>query len=219
VIVVHLYGRPAPLPDLGVPVISDAAHAHGALTAAGRHDIGAALTAYSFYPTKNLGGIGDGGAVVTDDEGLATRIRLLRTHGLTDGYVHTEISTNARMSEVEAAVLRVALTTLDDENTRRRAIAARVHAAAPQLRWQAAHADHVYHLLVARVANREQWRAALPFATGLHYPVALTQQPAYTRFVTAPCRNAEAWAAECVSFPCFAELTDNEVSLVVEGLA
>jgi dTDP-3-amino-3,4,6-trideoxy-alpha-D-glucose transaminase len=219
VIVVHLYGRPAPLPDLGVAVLSDASHAHGALTAAKGHDRAATMTAYSFYPTKNLGGFGDGGAVVTDDDALAARVRLLRTHGLTHDYIHEAIATNARMSEFEAGFLRAALEQLDGDNARRRAIAARVRDAAPQLRWQPSHPDHVFHLLVARVAARGSFRASLPFETGLHYPVALTQQPAYQQFVRAPCPNAEAWAAECVSMPCFPELTDAELDVVANALA
>ena len=218
VVVVHLYGRPAALPQLGLPIISDAAHAHGALTAANGHDLAATVTAYSFYPTKNLGGMGDGGAVVTDDEDLAARVRLLRTHGLTTGYVHREVSTNARMSEFEAAVLRAALLLLDSDNRARREVAARLHAAAPELRWQLSHPDHVFHLLVARVANRDHWRASLPFATGTHYPVALTRQPAYQQFVRSPCPHAEAWSQECVSFPCFAELTPQEISVVADSL-
>ncbi len=105
VIPVHLYGRPAPIPDLGVPVLEDAAQAHGAADPAS----GSAACAYSFYPTKNLGGIGDGGAVVTDDDELAAAVRLLRVHGLTEGYEHVRISTNSRLSEIEAAALRVGL--------------------------------------------------------------------------------------------------------------
>jgi len=103
VIPVHLYGRPALVPDLGVPVLEDAAQAHGALDG----ERASAAAAYSFYPTKNLGGIGDGGAVVTDDDELAATVRLLRVHGLADAsYQHTRVATNARMSEVEAATRR-----------------------------------------------------------------------------------------------------------------
>ncbi len=214
VIPVHLYGRPALLPDLGVPVLEDAAQAFGALDA----NAGSAAVACSFYPTKNLGGIADGGAVLTDDDDLAASIRLSRAHGLTDGYVHTRIATNARLSEVSAAALRVGLPLLDADNQRRRDIVARYVAAAPGMRWHAPHERHVYHLCVARVADRDAFRARMPFATGIHYPRTLTQQPAYQQFVTARCPESEAWAAECVSLPCFPEMTDDEIEVVCRSL-
>ena len=214
VIPVHLYGRPAPVPDLGVTVLEDAAQAHGALDPAS----GSAASAYSFYPTKNLGGIGDGGAVVTDDDTLAAALRLLRAHGLTEGYQHVRISTNSRLSEVEAAVLRVGLARLTAQNARRREIAERYREAAPTLRWQSPHDRHVHHLCVARVTERDAFRNQVPFETGVHYPLALTQQPAYSHFVATPCPEAEAWAAECVSLPCFPEMSDDEIGVVCRAL-
>ncbi len=218
VIPVHLYGRPADIPDLGVPVVEDAAQAHGALVPGS----GSAATAYSFYPTKNLGGVGDGGAVVTDDDELAARLRRLRVHGMTEQYVHVEISQNFRMSEIEAAWLRLVLPSLEAGNARRRAIAAAYRAAAPHLRWQAGHDRHVVHLCVVRVPDRNRFRRALAdrgVATAVHYPLALTQQPAYRGFARQACPVAEAWAAECVSLPCFPELTDTEVDRVCTALA
>ncbi|MFZ4515659.1 MAG: DegT/DnrJ/EryC1/StrS family aminotransferase [Acidimicrobiia bacterium] len=215
VIPVHLYGRPSEIPDLGVPVIEDAAQADGALV----HHHHSAAVSYSFYPTKNLGGLGDGGAIVTDDDDLALRMRRMRVHGLTENYVHTEISTNARLSEFEAAWLAASLLELDTDNERRRMIARRYREAAPHLQWQADHERHVYHLCVVRVPDRDAWRARAPFGTALHYPVALTQQPAYEWYVDEPCREAEGWAAECVSLPCFPEMTDEEVAFVAEALS
>jgi dTDP-4-amino-4,6-dideoxygalactose transaminase len=209
------------LPEIGVPILEDAAQAHGAISAIGQ---GAQQTersvaaAYSFYPTKNLGGIGDGGAVVTDDESLASAVRIRRAHGLGEGYVHTTIAGNSRMSEVEAAALRVGLRHLGEHTERRREIARRYREAAPQLRWQTPDDRHVYHLCVVRVADRDAFRAGLPFDTALHYPRALTQQPAYARYVRDPCPEAEAWAAECVSLPCFPEMTDDEVEVVCRAL-
>ena len=214
VIPVHLYGRPAPLPDLGVPVLEDAAQAFGAFDPSSA----SAAVACSFYPTKNLGGIADGGAVLTDDDELAASVRLLRAHGLTDGYVHTRISTNARLSELAAAALRVGLPHLADDNERRRSIAARYREAAPQIRWHPPHERHVYHLCVARVPDRDAFRASVPFGTGVQYPRALTQQPAYQSFVQWACPEAEAWAAECVSLPCFPEMTDDEIEAVCRSL-
>jgi dTDP-3-amino-3,4,6-trideoxy-alpha-D-glucose transaminase len=196
VVPVHLYGRPAPLPELGLPVVEDAAQAHGALDPNGPRGI---AVAYSFYPTKNLGGIGDGGAVVTADADLAARLRRLRAHGQHEhgSYEHVEIAGNSRLSELEAAALRVGLTRLAAGNARRRMIATRYRDAAPHsLRWQAAHERHVYHQCVARVSDRDSF------------------QPAYRGFVRTACPEAEAWAAECVSLPCFPELTDDEIETV-----
>jgi dTDP-4-amino-4,6-dideoxygalactose transaminase len=224
VVPVHLYGRPADLPDFGVPILEDAAQAIGALDPAAP----SAAAAYSFYPTKNLGGIGDGGAVVTDDEALADDVRSRRVHGRTIGgraigggagdYEHTIVSGNSRLSEIEAAALRVGLVRLPDHTARRREIAARYREAAPSMRWQAEHARHVHHLCVVRVPDREEFRAGLPFDTAIHYAAALTQQPAYARFVRQPCPRAEAWAAECVSLPCFPEMTDDEIEAVCRAL-
>ena len=142
----------------------------------------ASAAVYSFYPTKNVGGIGDGGAVVTTDAELATTIRRLRVHGMTEQYVHTEISQNHRMSELEAAWLRLQLPDLAADNRRRATIARRYRAAAPELCWQADHPDHVVHQCVLRAADRDATRGALAargVATGVHYPLAITQQPAY----------------------------------------
>jgi dTDP-4-amino-4,6-dideoxygalactose transaminase len=214
VIPVHLYGRPAVVPDLGLPVVEDAAQAFGALDPG----TGSAAVACSFYPTKNLGGITDGGAVLTDDGETASTLRLLRAHGHAGGYVHTLVSTNARLSDLAAAALRVGLPRVDAQNARRREIAARYRDAAPHLVWQAEHPRHVYHLCVARVPDRDDLRRRLPFDTGVHYPRALTQQPAYAQFVRSPCPEAERWADECVSFPCFPEMTDDEIEAVCRAI-
>jgi dTDP-4-amino-4,6-dideoxygalactose transaminase len=218
VIVVHLYGRPATLPHTDLPIVEDAAQAHGAVTDHGR----SAAVVYSFYPTKNLGGIGDGGAVATADPALAERVRRLRVHGMTSMYVHEDISQNSRMSEIEASWLRLGLGQLTADNQRRRTIAARYRTLAPQLCWQRAHPDHVYHLCVIRSGDRDSFRAALAgreVATAVHYPLAITNQPAYARFTRDPCPVSEAWAAQCVSIPCFPEMSDGEVELVGAALA
>ncbi len=214
VVPVHLYGRPAAIPDLGIPVLEDAAQAHGALDPSA----GSAAAAYSFYPTKNLGGIGDGGAVVTDDGDLAAQVRLLRAHGVTEGYEHTAVSGNSRLSELEAAALRIELRRLPEWNARRREITRAYRDAAPDLRWQAPHERHVYHLCVARVVDRDEFRSRMPFGTAVHYRRALTQQPAYRQFVRDACPEAESWAAECVSIPCFPEMTDDEIEGVCRAL-
>ena len=218
VIVVHLYGYPAELPATDLLVIEDAAQAHGALHDPGR----SAATAYSFYPTKNLGGIGDGGAVVTNDAELAQRVRTLRVHGMTAQYVHEFVSQNFRMSEVEAAWLRLALRELTTDVERRRSIVGRYQQAAPDLRWQTGSPAHAYHLAVFRSADRARTRATLEAAgvgSAVHYPLAITQQPAYRDLDHASCPEAEAWAAECISVPCFPEMTETEVDRVCMALA
>ncbi len=214
VIPVHLYGRPQPAPDLGLPVVDDAAQAHGALDP----KTASAAAAYSFYPTKNLGGLGDGGAVVTDDTELAERVRRLRAHGHRGEYEHTDVAGNSRVSEFEAAALRIGLRRLGDGNARRRVIAARYRDAAPGMTWQAPHERHAYHLCVARIPDRPRFRDRVPFETAVHYPRALTQQPAYEGFRRDPCPEAEAWASECVSLPCFPELSDDEIEAVCRAL-
>ena len=218
VIVVHLYGFPAELPDTDLMIIEDAAQAHGALSDPGR----STATAYSFYPTKNLGGIGDGGAIVTNHTEIADRVRTLRVHGMTAQYVHELVSQNFRMSEVEAAWLRLALAELTTDVERRRAIVGRYHQAAPGLRWQAEHPRHAYHLAVFRSTDRVATRAQLEAAgvgSAVHYPLALTQQPAYRDLAHPPCPEAEAWAAECISVPCFPEMTEAEIDHVCAALA
>jgi dTDP-3-amino-3,4,6-trideoxy-alpha-D-glucose transaminase len=219
IIPVHLYGRPvdpAPFVQLGLAVIEDAAQAQGAL-----HGVGGVAAALSFYPTKNLGGIGDGGAVATNDGALAAEVRLRRQHGLTDDYAHVAISQNFRMSELEAAWLRSQLPDLASDDDRRRTIARRYRAAAPSLEWQADDERHVYHLCVAKVPDRASFRDRLSDAgvgTGVHYPLSLGAQPAYAAFARQPTPHADDWAARCVSLPCFPELTDDEVDTVAAVL-
>ena len=218
---VHLYGRPADLSaltDAGLAVVEDAAQAHGAIV----EPVGRAVT-YSFYPTKNIGGIGDGGAVATADPELAAAIRRRRVHGMTEQYVHVEVSQNFRMSELEAAWLRLQLPSLGD---RQRAGGRRSPGTTGRprrsLTWQADHPDHVFHLCVARFTDRDAARAQLAaagVATAVHYPLAITQQPAYRDLAGPPCPVAESWAAGCVSVPCFPELTDDEVETVADALA
>ena len=230
IVPVHLYGRPADLSglaDLAIPVLEDAAQAHGALPThsavadpnAGRPR--SIATTYSFYPTKNLGGIGDGGAIVTDDDDVAALVRRLRVHGMSAQYVHTEISQNFRMSELEAAWLNLTLPALDADNERRRAISRSYRTAAPGLTWHADHPDHVHHLCVLRSVERDRDRARLAshgISTGVHYPLAITQQPGYQAFTRHACPQAQGWAAQCVSLPCFPEMTDGEVARAAEAL-
>lgn len=213
VVPVHLYGRPCAVPSLGVPAVEDASQAHGAFTGP---STGIAVT-YSFYPTKNLGGIGDGGAVVTDDDELAARLRTFRDQGRTGDGRFAVVSRASRMAELQAAALRAFLPMLPADNERRREIARRYRKAAPQLSWVEHDAGHVYHLCVAR--ERDRLSGPLPFATAIHYPRACTEEPAYAQFTRHPCPHAEEWARGCVTVPCFPEMTDDEVDTVAEALS
>jgi dTDP-4-amino-4,6-dideoxygalactose transaminase len=217
VVPVHLYGRPTEL-DVPVRVVEDAAQAHGAVRGSRR----SRAVAYSFYPTKNLGGLGDGGAVCTDDDELAGRLRRLRVHGLEADYRHVERSQNHRMSELEAAWLRLQLPRLEAGNERRRTIARHYRQVAPHLGWQADDERHVYHLCVFRSSDRDATRRVLAdagVATAVHYPVAVPDQPAFRSLARHDCPNAGRWAARCISVPCFPELRDDEIELVGRTLA
>ena len=141
---------------------------------------------------------------------------------MTEQYVHVDVSQNFRMSELEAAWLRLQLVELEAATRRRREIARHYREVAPQLHWQTDHPDHVFHLCVARVPDRNAARAQLDdagVATAIHYPLAITQQPAYRGLDGPSCPEAERWALECVSVPCFPELTDAEVDTVGRALS
>ena len=220
IIVVHLYGYASPLPDTDLPVIEDCAQAHGALRwprpAASR------AVCLSFYPTKNLGGIGDGGAVLSSDWQFIETVRNRRVHSMEAGYQHIDVSMNFRLSEIEAAWLRIGLAGLDDHNRTRRAIADRYRIAAPALDWQASHENHVNHLAVVRVSDRDLFRAFMGdrgISTACQYPVALPDQPAYEKFSTMPTPISCAWARECVSMPCYPEMFEQEIVRAERALA
>ncbi len=218
VVLVHLYGRRAEPVLTDLPVIDDAAQAFGTVIPSAS----SAAVVWSFYPTKNLGGLGDGGAVASRDADLAERVRLLRNHGMTEQYRHEFVSQNFRMSEIEAAWLRLARPDTGADNRRRRAIAGAYRSAAPRLGWSADDPDHVHHLVVFRHVDRDQVRAALAdrgVATAVHYPRSIGQQPAFASLGPSSNPNADAWAAECITVPCFPEMTDDEVEQVASALS
>jgi dTDP-4-amino-4,6-dideoxygalactose transaminase len=123
------------------------------------------------------------------------------------------------MSEIEAAALRAMLPSLEADNARRRAIAAGYRERAPELGWQPPDPGHVHHLCVARFADRDRVRSELPFGTGVHYPRAVADEPAYARFECDSADRAREWAASCVSLPCYPELTGEEAEAVSGALA
>jgi dTDP-4-amino-4,6-dideoxygalactose transaminase len=212
---VHLFGNVAPVPDLiplGVPVVEDAAQAAGAAYDGVRAGALGAVATFSFFPSKNLPCLGDGGAVVTDDDALAERARVLRFHGSKDKRTFTDVGYNSRLDEMQAAVLRVLLPELDGWNERRRKAAAAYermglgdHVALPR---EVGGARHVYHLYVVRTDD--------PRGTG-YYRVPVHRQPAIAAPVELP--GTEEAARTNVALPMGTGLTEDDVRRVVEACA
>jgi dTDP-4-amino-4,6-dideoxygalactose transaminase len=236
---VHLFGRLADMPTImaiarrhGIPVVEDAAQAHGAwlLDGQGRpRQAGAwgAVACFSFYPSKNLGALGDGGALTTDDPELAARLRRLRMYGWGAKY-HTaeQGGRNSRLDELQAAILRVKLAHLDAGNAARRERAAwyaELLAGLP-LRLPADDPGHVYHLYVVEADGRDALRAhlqAVGVGCDVHYPEPAHLQPAYAGLGYAPgsLPRTEALAGRILSLPMFPELSRAEVELVAAAVA
>jgi dTDP-4-amino-4,6-dideoxygalactose transaminase len=228
---VHLYGQPASIDAIAalgarhqLHVIEDCCQAHGA-TSEGRPvgTIGVA-GAFSFYPTKNLGALGDGGAVVTNDRGLAERIARLRNGGQTDRYHHELRGINSRLDEMQAAVLRARLPFLHTWTARRRALAARYrHALAggPVRLPRELDAGHVYHLFVVRSTDRGRLQRHLAergIDSLVHYPIPIPDQPAMSTAAPQACPKAAAACDEVLSLPLHPGLSDDEVSTVASAV-
>jgi len=231
IIPVHLYGQPADMAPLraiaerhALFLLEDAAQAHGARYK--DHAVGMLghAAAFSFYPSKNLGAFGDGGAVVTADAALAERVRMLRNGGQRSRYVHVLRGINSRLDELQAAILRVRLRYLPEDNERRRAIARRyskgLAGTGLTLPVEASYAHHAYHLYVVRSPLRDDLAATLRaqgIGTGVHYPTPLHLQEAYRALGgrSGDCPVAEQMAAEVLSLPLFPELADTDVQRVV----
>ena len=230
VVPVHLYGAPADMDAIlavarahGLFVVEDCAQAHGAAYKGRTVGTMGDAAAFSFYPTKNLGALGDGGAVATNDAATAERVRLLRQYGWRERYVSDVAGTNSRLDELQAAILRVRLRHLDVENAARRRLAARYDAALAGLPvgLPANRPDTcpVYHLYVIRAAARDALAAHLRgrnIGTGVHYPVPIHRQPAYARLGYGPgsLPASEAAAAEVLSLPMYPDLPEAAVDMV-----
>lgn len=232
IVVVHLYGHPAAMPELlavakahGLEIVEDCAQAHGAKTRGQMVGTLGTMAAFSFYPTKNLGALGDGGAVLTNDAGLTERVRLLREYGWRKRYVSEYPGGNSRLDEIQAAVLRVKLRALPEENKARRAAADHYAAAIenpliglPAVRQSV---EHVFHQFVVRCRNRDSLRDHLKkigVGTLVHYPVPVHLQPAYAERVSvAPggLMETEKAADEVVSLPMYPQITGPELQSVV----
>lgn len=231
---VHLYGHPVDLAPLlalaerrGLTVLDDAAQAHGARYRGRPVGNLAHATAWSFYPGKNLGALGDGGAVTTSDPELARRLRSLRNYGSTEKYVHDEIGWNSRLDELQAALLSVKLRRLEEYNARRSRLARRYDEALAGLPLAlpstADWASPAWHLYVVRTPHRDGLRAhlvELGVETGIHYPVPPHRQPAFagTSLARAHLPVADALAGEVLSLPMGPHLSDEHQDRVIDAV-
>lgn len=232
VIVTHLYGQLAAIDAIanwcasqGIAVVEDCAQAHGALRGSRRAGAFGDIAAFSFYPTKNLGALGDGGAVGTRRPELAARVRQLRQYGWSAKYTNAlPGGRNSRLDELQARFLLAMLPMLDGWNARRRAIARRYIAGIrhPDIRLPAsAGDDYVAHLFVVRTPHREALSAHLKASgvqTDVHYPIPDHRQPCFGgRHDDVVLPRAEREAREVLTLPCFPELEDAEVDAVIEA--
>ncbi len=234
ILAVHLYGHPADLDPIleiarryDLAVVEDAAQAHGARYKGRRVGSIGTIGVFSFYPTKNLGAYGDGGALVTDDSDLARRLGLLRQYGWKPQYYSILRGTNSRLDELQAAILRVKLRHLDEWNISRRRLAGRYEKTLadsslrlPEIK---AYADHVFYLYVARSIRRDALRDYLQQAeigTAVHYEIPAHLQPAYADLGGQPgdFPITEQAASEVLSLPLYPELTDEQVATVCTAI-
>lgn len=233
VIPVHLYGQAADMDAIlaicarhGVVVIEDCSQAHGATLGGRKLGTLGAVGTFSLYPTKNLGALGDGGVIATDDAGLAARIAALRQYGWRTHYVSDAVGVNSRLDELQASILRVKLRHLDAGNARRQAVSATYDAAlsdsaiTPPARRPGG--THVFHQYVLRVPDREAVQARLRaegIGSGIHYPVPVHLQPAYKDRVAlgpARCRESETAATEVLSLPIYPELSNEQARRIAD---
>lgn len=221
VLVVHLYGQPAPVAAIreaaaGLKVLEDCAQAHGATVNGQRVGTFGDAAAFSFYPTKNLGALGDGGAVLSAQPDVAERARLLRMYGWRQRYVSEQHSTVSRLDEIQAALLSAKLPHLDAWNATRRRLAerycARLQGVVPLLPLEG-----VFHLFVIRSRRRDALRTYLSergVGSDVHYPLPVHLQAPYARYARGPLPETERLAHEVVSLPLYPELAEHDVDYV-----
>ena len=227
ILAVHLYGQVCEMDELadlaarhGLALFEDAAQAHGARHGERRAGGLGRAGAFSFYPSKNLGALGDGGAICTDDATLAAAARRLRDLGRNGSAAHEAAGYNERLDGLQAAMLAVKLPHLERWNEGRRAVAAQYRELLPsgvQLLEERRHTPSVYHLFPIRVQDRQELAAALAqngIASGVHYPVALPDQPCLPGLRAADTPRARDWAARELSLPIYPEMTPGQVEQV-----
>ena len=231
VVPVHLYGHPADMTSLGglaerhrLLLVEDCAQAHGA-----RYDgrlVGTMgqMGAFSFYPTKNLGAYGDGGAIITNDNQVAERLRRLRNYGQTSRYHHLDRGVNSRLDEMQAAILAVKLPRLNKHNAERRRLAVCYgqHLRGMALPHADAHVHHVYHLYVVRHPQRDRLQETLGrrgIGTLIHYPVPIHLQPAYADLGCGPgsLPVTERIAGEILSLPMYVGLSTSDIETIANA--
>lgn len=231
---VHLYGQSADLDPIfelagkhGLLVIEDAAQAHGSEYKGRRVGALGRAGCFSFYPGKNLGAYGEGGAVVTNDEEVARKVRLLRDHGSERKYHHEIVGYNFRLEGIQGAVLGVKLKYLERWNALRREHATRydelLRESGLTLPREMEYARHVYHLYVVQTDERDALQTSLNEAgvqTGIHYPIPIHLQPAYASFghKAGDFPEAESQASRVLSLPMFPELTDEQIENVAKAI-
>ncbi len=234
VLVVHLYGCPADLDAIGaiarrhdLLLIEDCAQAHGALHNGRRTGSIGAAAAFSFYPTKNLGAIGDGGAVTTNDPGVAQRVRMLREYGWRERYISDITGVNSRLDPLQAGILGAKLPHLDADIGRRQQVARQYDQALAAsdltLPRVPKSVSHVYHQYVVRCSERDGFREHLKqqgIGTLIHYPAPVHEQPAYRDRLmqVVPLGRTEQIAREVLSLPMYPELTDEQVTATMQAV-
>ena len=232
VIPVHLYAQPVDVDAarglasrLGVWMLEDCAQAHGAAWKNQKVGSFGRAGVFSFYPSKNLTVMGDGGAIVTNDDEIAARCRRLRDHGRINKDIHEEVGFNLRFNDIQAAIGRVMLRRLDTMNDHRRALAARYDRALAGLPLglpaERPHGRHVYHLYVVRTPRRNELAAFLKarnIQTGIHYPVPTHRQPAVEKFAPPPLPTTERLVDEILTLPMSAGHTEAEIDAVAKAV-
>ena len=233
IVPVHLYGRCVDMTALmriahhhNVHVVEDCAQAHGARWGSRAAGTFGAFGTFSFYPTKNLGAIGDGGALVTDDAGLRERACLLREYGWKQRYISDIEGGNSRLDELQAAILEVKLARLEADNAARRAIAVtyREGISHPAVKvFRGDDSGHVYHQFVVNTHARDVLQAHLSahgIGSLVHYPAAIHQQPAYSdkAYAPLPLPNTERWSATVLSLPMYPQMSESDTVRVVDAI-
>ena len=226
---VHLYGHPADLDEVlkiakqhDLSVVEDACQAHGAEYKGRKVGSFGDVACFSFYPVKNLGACGDGGIVTTNESSLAERVKLLRNYGQSKKYHHDLVGINSRLDELQAAILRVKLSRLDEWNEKRRRLAELYKELLEHtdvvLPFERTYAKHAYHLFVIRLAERDKCQRLLQkrgIQTQIHYPIPVHKQKAYTEFESAKDLSVtEMICSEILSLPLYPSLTDEEVTYI-----